>query len=318
MIFLPHLADLKGCALVLRLRAVAELQNGQSEKALTDVQLMLRLAGSIRTEPILISHLVRIAVANLALQPVYDGLAEHKWSDAQLAELDRELAGLDFPPTTNWPCVVKWCCARKALSTICDVTRNNCQICPAVAIRASQTSPQAQPSNPQRLVLPKPARWLPVYGSTVFAIGRFWSSGSLLRRLFVVPMRRWIWNSSMSVLTTSLRPCSFRRSAARCEDLPARRHRRTWREPPSRWNVTGSPTANIPKRSTRWPRSSSPNCRTTSLTANRCIIGAPTMGNSFYIPLAGMKPDDGGEVGLKKDGAVDINKGDWVWRYPAK
>ena len=31
---------------------------------------MLRLVDSIRTEPILISHLVRMAMANLALQPV--------------------------------------------------------------------------------------------------------------------------------------------------------------------------------------------------------------------------------------------------------
>jgi hypothetical protein len=31
------------------------------------------------------------------LQPVYEGLAEHKWSDAQLVELDSELAKLDFP-----------------------------------------------------------------------------------------------------------------------------------------------------------------------------------------------------------------------------
>jgi hypothetical protein len=28
--------------------------------------------------------------------------------------------------------------------------------------------------------------------------------------------------------------------------------------------------------------------------------------------------DDGGVVGLTKGGAVDINKGDWVWRNPAK
>jgi hypothetical protein len=28
--------------------------------------------------------------------------------------------------------------------------------------------------------------------------------------------------------------------------------------------------------------------------------------------------DDGGVVGLNKDGGVDINQGDWVWRYPAK
>ena len=30
------------------------------------------------------------------IQPVWEGLAEHKWSDAQLVELDRELARLDF------------------------------------------------------------------------------------------------------------------------------------------------------------------------------------------------------------------------------
>jgi len=95
-LLLPHLASLKGCAQVLRLRAIAELQNGQSDKALEDVKLALRLADSVRTEPILISHLVRIAVLNLTLQPVWEGLARHQWSDAQLAELDRELAGLDF------------------------------------------------------------------------------------------------------------------------------------------------------------------------------------------------------------------------------
>jgi hypothetical protein len=33
---------------------------------------------------------------NLALQPIYEGLAEHKWSDAQLVMLDSELSKLDF------------------------------------------------------------------------------------------------------------------------------------------------------------------------------------------------------------------------------
>jgi hypothetical protein len=95
-ILLPHLADLKKCSQVLQLRAVAELQNGQSDQALADVKLSLRLADSIRNEPFLISHLVRIAMANLTLQPVWEGLADHKWSDAQLAELEQALAALDF------------------------------------------------------------------------------------------------------------------------------------------------------------------------------------------------------------------------------
>jgi hypothetical protein len=78
------------------LRAIAELQNGQTEKALADVKLSLRLADSIRTEPFLISHLVRIAILQIALQPVYEGLANHQWSNAQLADLNSELAKLDF------------------------------------------------------------------------------------------------------------------------------------------------------------------------------------------------------------------------------
>jgi hypothetical protein len=95
-ILLPHLSDLKNCSRVLQLRASAELQNAQSDKALADVKLSLRLIDSIRTEPFLISHLVRIAMLQITLQPIWEGLAEHKWSDSQLAELDQEMAKLDF------------------------------------------------------------------------------------------------------------------------------------------------------------------------------------------------------------------------------
>jgi hypothetical protein len=97
MIYLPHLAPLKGCAVVLQLRSVAELQAGQPDKALDDVRLSLQLADKVRTEPIVISHLVRVAMVQLMLQPVWEGLAHHKWPDAQLAALDEELAKLDFP-----------------------------------------------------------------------------------------------------------------------------------------------------------------------------------------------------------------------------
>jgi hypothetical protein len=95
-ILLPHLAAEKRIAQVLQLRAVAELQNGESEKAFDDVKLLLRVADASHTESILISQLVRIAIFNYALQPIWEGLANHQWSDAQLAELDAELAKLDF------------------------------------------------------------------------------------------------------------------------------------------------------------------------------------------------------------------------------
>jgi hypothetical protein len=95
-IYLPHLARLKRCSTFLQFRSIAELQNAESQKSLEDIKLSLRLAAVIRSEPFLISHLVRVAMAETALQPVYEGLAHHQWSDAQLAELHSELAKFDF------------------------------------------------------------------------------------------------------------------------------------------------------------------------------------------------------------------------------
>lgn len=96
IILLPHLDAIKEYAKVLELRTIAELQNSQTNKALADVNLMLRLADAIRTEPFLYSHSIRIIVLEIALQPIYEGLANHEWSDSQLAELDSKLAKLDL------------------------------------------------------------------------------------------------------------------------------------------------------------------------------------------------------------------------------
>jgi hypothetical protein len=95
-ILLPHLAVVKRYSQLLQLRAIAELQEGQADKALADVKLALRVMDLNRVEPFLISHLVRIAVLQITLQPIYEGLAEHKWSDAQLATLDAELKKLNL------------------------------------------------------------------------------------------------------------------------------------------------------------------------------------------------------------------------------
>jgi hypothetical protein len=95
-IVLPHLAAMKSSIQLLQLRSLAEEQNGQSDTALADLRLMLRLTEAMRQEPFLISHLVRIAMLQITLQPIYEGLAEHRWSDAQLIALDAELAKLNF------------------------------------------------------------------------------------------------------------------------------------------------------------------------------------------------------------------------------
>jgi hypothetical protein len=70
----------------------------QSSNALSDVKLALYLADSVKPEPFLISWQVRGAVFQLAICPVWEGLAEHRWSEAQLKELQSCFEQNDFAP----------------------------------------------------------------------------------------------------------------------------------------------------------------------------------------------------------------------------
>jgi len=95
-IFIPHLAKVKSLCLILKLRAAAELELGRIEPAAGDVDLMLCLTDSIKNEPILISHLVRIACLQISMQAVWEGLVTHKWPDAQLQTWQARLQQFDF------------------------------------------------------------------------------------------------------------------------------------------------------------------------------------------------------------------------------
>jgi hypothetical protein len=102
-ILLPHLSKVKGACRRLELKASAELAAGQSEAALEDVKLILRLTDSLNEESFLISYLVRIACVQIAIQPIWEGLAEHAWSDAQLQELQARLQSYNLVADLKWP-----------------------------------------------------------------------------------------------------------------------------------------------------------------------------------------------------------------------
>ncbi len=93
---LPWLAEMKSCAQFLHLRILAEEQASQGEQALADIELLLRVNNCVREQTFLISQLVRIAIMAYAIQPVYEGLAQHCWSEVQLVELEQVLAKQDF------------------------------------------------------------------------------------------------------------------------------------------------------------------------------------------------------------------------------
>lgn len=95
-ILLPQLAIIKRTCQLLRLKSAAELAAGKSEEALQDVLLMLRLIEASKDEPVLISQLVRVAALELTFQPIWEGLAQRRWSDAQLQSLQAELQKVNF------------------------------------------------------------------------------------------------------------------------------------------------------------------------------------------------------------------------------
>jgi hypothetical protein len=95
-ILLPHLARLKGINATLELRAIARLELGQAPAAFSDLLLGLRLSDSLRDEPILINHLVRLATLGQSLQVIREGLARRAWTDDQLVQIESRLASLDL------------------------------------------------------------------------------------------------------------------------------------------------------------------------------------------------------------------------------
>lgn len=90
------LAKMKRCSLVFQLHSSAGLELDKTDAALSDVQLSLRLTDSLKSKPLVITELVRYAMMTISIQPIWEGLANHKWSDPQLATLDQELSKIDF------------------------------------------------------------------------------------------------------------------------------------------------------------------------------------------------------------------------------
>ena len=311
---LPHLATLKQCSQVLRLRAIAELQNNQTDQALADVKLMLRLIDAARTEPDLISHLVRIALMQSALQPVYEGLAKHKWSGMQLDELDAELAKFDF--------LVDYGSAMRG--------ERACEISSQDYLRRTRNLNAAFDAPPP------PERWR-ILSHLIMPDAFFYQNELTIARMqqqFILPM---VNLEERTVSPTKVQqsqnqadkelqhwsPCTiFARMllpgienavvkfayAQEAVDLARvaialERYRLAHGEYPVSLDVLA------PQFIAKLPHD--------------IINGQPlhyrrTADGQFVLYSVGWnETDDGGEVGLAKNGMLNNQKGDWVWRYPA-
>lgn len=91
------LESLHSAAHLLCLRASAELAQGQSEAALQDVLLAVRLAELVSEEPADYAQRQCRGMAQFCLQPIWEGLAARGWNEEQLALLQNKLAEVDLP-----------------------------------------------------------------------------------------------------------------------------------------------------------------------------------------------------------------------------
>ena len=93
---LVHLTVLKNAAKTFQHRATANLADGRADLAWEDVRVQLRLAESLRPEPIVISQLVRLAILEMALQTIWECMSASRWTEPQWEAMTRELARLNL------------------------------------------------------------------------------------------------------------------------------------------------------------------------------------------------------------------------------
>jgi len=332
MILLPHLAALKRCSQTLQLRSIAELQNGQPEKALADVKLALQLTDKIHTEPILISHLVRIAMVNIALQPVWEGLVEHKWSDAQLVELDRELAGLDFLSDYKLAMrgemgfqdgIVRYLRQHpeRYLSLMSDGTGNKNKPVAEVIVTGAIVFHLAPSGwfyqNQLRCARPMVELYLPVAD-----VHQQTFIPALVQRADAAVGKERKNLTPFNILESLMLPalgnaakkfaCGQESADLARVAIALERYRLAHGEYPESLDTLA------PQFIAKLPHDII-NGQPLHYHRDPPSPGSGAASGQFVLYSVGWnETDDGGEVAFKKEGAVDINTGDWVWRYPSK
>ena len=92
-VLLTHLSPLRRGAQLLRQQAIVQVQQGQHDRSIDSVLAMLAAARSVRNEPLLISHLVGMSMAQETCRAVEQILGRASLTDSQLARLSQALAG---------------------------------------------------------------------------------------------------------------------------------------------------------------------------------------------------------------------------------
>ena len=93
---LPHLVRVKEGAVWLSAAAIYELHEGNKVEAKENLKGVLRLVKNDKGEPLLISHLVRIACVQIAFGATWEALQFPDWTDSELKEFQGAWESIEF------------------------------------------------------------------------------------------------------------------------------------------------------------------------------------------------------------------------------
>src|SRR5207249_621147 len=96
LLMLPHLSRLKQGASTLSIAAMCALRRGDANLAVKQTRAMLAIAQGMDHEPLVISQLVRMAIAHMALTTQWELLQSMNLSDGDLTDLQKSWLDQDF------------------------------------------------------------------------------------------------------------------------------------------------------------------------------------------------------------------------------
>ena len=95
-LLLPHLSKLKAAEQLAAYSTIVALHGHNDPEAWTNLISSVALLHVYQTEPVLISQLVEIAMARIAMSATWEALQYDRWTEAQLSELQRHWQQVDL------------------------------------------------------------------------------------------------------------------------------------------------------------------------------------------------------------------------------
>jgi hypothetical protein len=313
----PHVSILMKLAKIYALRASAGLQERREDASLADAQTIFKISESVKDEPALISLLVGGAVCDRGLQVVWEGLEDHRWTDAQLLALEDALQRIDFlkgvtlafrgERTFYSETLLSWVAKpeqmAKAMEGVGEPEQLTLKYTPRAVIYRNLIAANRELETFLLSVDPEAHR---VFPARVREVGESLIDGAYLQFFkrcgLTVPNPYTILTKMCmpAFLQATQRAASFQTSTDEAVIACALERFRlaNGQYPDALEKLSPSFLQKIPR----------------DVMTGEMLHYRPTNDGKFLLYSVGMNgSDDGGKVVLKANGSVDLSQGDWVW-----